>query len=614
MKARSVHKLLANSQSLERFSVWNAPYTFSRSPSTQDALSIAAGLSKSSSIKNVELQDVQGSLWDIIFLGLFTSAVKVLSLESNRDFDKEEQGHYYMDYDSPALSKLLRIPSLKKLYIGHFSDEPDPRMIVGNILTDLRRYPDQAIGVKTLGLTCVLLSSGTEIETICSEPDTVPIEQCNAGIEDLYLENIKLQTAKEVCLFWNLVGLGTLNIDRLVFLPSFLAESTRCHRAYWAELIRRNGDLAELMLSVYPDGDEDEDEYHPHYIALFSGLLEGSCMHRSLTYIKIECCYTPGIFNGEVGLQLYQVLIETKSLKELEIGGQLEQWFIQLLVVGLCHNKSLESLSFLQCVIDSVSMTKILQSLLRNGTLKVLNFDSLLKVRGVDFSIHGDFGPALFQVFEGNKTLVELSLPKIDLRQGRLSVSLAGLEGNTTLKALDLQTCRVDNEGMASLAQTLESPNSGALEEIGLPYVYLHEDDDIQEGRRAFLGSLAKMPKVKRIYYGCKLAELDTESLGLVRHAVERNKSLVFFGDLAGKERSQTCNGGPSVVKEIEYDLKLNRYGRRILDSPNVAPSLWPRILCPMADKPEDVDACFFFVRQFFSRQNKQDHETAKSD
>jgi hypothetical protein len=49
------------------------------------------------------------------------------------------------------------------------------------------------------------------------------------------------------------------------------------------------------------------------------------------------------------------------------------------------------------------------------------------------------------------------------------------------------------------------------------------------------------------------------------------------------------------AVREIEYYLKLNRYGRCLLNSPNIIHGLWPRVLSPMADKPADVDALFFF-------------------
>jgi hypothetical protein len=54
----------------------------------------------------------------------------------------------------------------------------------------------------------------------------------------------------------------------------------------------------------------------------------------------------------------------------------------------------------------------------------------------------------------------------------------------------------------------------------------------------------------------------------------------------------------------IKYLVKTNRYGRRILDSPNVIPSLWPTILSLMTNRKEAaMDALFYFVREYFSRQ-----------
>lgn len=48
--------------------------------------------------------------------------------------------------------------------------------------------------------------------------------------------------------------------------------------------------------------------------------------------------------------------------------------------------------------------------------------------------------------------------------------------------------------------------------------------------------------------------------------------------------------------EEIDFYLKLNRFGRCLLRNPEVPSGLWPHILGRMAS-PSDVDALFYFLR-----------------
>jgi hypothetical protein len=81
----------------------------------------------------------------------------------------------------------------------------------------------------------------------------------------------------------------------------------------------------------------------------------------------------------------------------------------------------------------------------------------------------------------------------------------------------------------------------------------------------------------------------------LLLHAVKENKNLSSFGT------SLNNLVGPTVL-EIKYYLKLNRLGRRGLDSTNLLRGLWPYILAPAAEKSEDADALFFFTRRYFMK------------
>jgi hypothetical protein len=91
--------------------------------------------------------------------------------------------------------------------------------------------------------------------------------------------------------------------------------------------------------------------------------------------------------------------------------------------------------------------------------------------------------------------------------------------------------------------------------------------------------------------------------LKLLLEAVQENKSICSFGHVLDFHQDVP------IVKGIRYHLKLNRFGRQVLDSTNIQPSLWPIILAPMTKKNKNnrnknVDALFFFAREFFQRNS----------
>jgi hypothetical protein len=88
--------------------------------------------------------------------------------------------------------------------------------------------------------------------------------------------------------------------------------------------------------------------------------------------------------------------------------------------------------------------------------------------------------------------------------------------------------------------------------------------------------------------------------------AAKENKSVCSFRPQVGREKEPDDVPDPhldALLLEIKYYLKLNRFGRRVLDTRNVSRSLWPAILFPMQSKDnDDPDALFFFIREYFMR------------
>jgi uncharacterized metal-binding protein len=226
-----------------------------------------------------------------------------------------------------------------------------------------------------------------------------------------------------------------------------------------------------------------------------------------------------------------------------------------------------------------------------------------LESLSIEETRRGAFCQALSQVFQNNKTLTKLAIAGVDLRAGALAESLQGLPGNKTLKILSLDGCSIDTEGMTALGQTLESTEI-ALKELWLPKTI--PLPSVPMLMRAFLQSIARMPTIRKICFGGTMKfPTQEERLLLLRAARESKKLLVLDGCAPAMDDASA----ESDMANIKYYLKLNMFGRRILDSTNIITSLWPIILAPMTTRPEHAGPLFYFVREYFSRQRQDINE-----
>jgi hypothetical protein len=211
----------------------------------------------------------------------------------------------------------------------------------------------------------------------------------------------------------------------------------------------------------------------------------------------------------------------------------------------------------------------------------------------------GAFCRTLGQVFQINNSLVKFAAPRIDLRAGALAEIFAGLRGNKSLKKLLFDECSlIDNEALSSLGQALEATDI-VLEELGLPKDSLGEGREVPtvtEGARAFPQSLVRIPKIKKVHFGDTIRDLNDEFRGLLLEAAKENKNLVVLDGCAA-----TMDNASAGMAEIVHYFKLNKFGRRSLESTNLPPSIWPPLLSQIKQRG-DADALFYFVREYFSR------------
>jgi hypothetical protein len=88
-------------------------------------------------------------------------------------------------------------------------------------------------------------------------------------------------------------------------------------------------------------------------------------------------------------------------------------------------------------------------------------------------------------------------------------------------------------------------------------------------------------------------------------YAAKENIHVCSFGDVLSHDVEEY-----PLVTEIKYYLRLNGFGRSGFDARKLLrASVWPAILAPMTIKAEDVDALFFFIREYFMRYSYPLHQ-----
>jgi hypothetical protein len=238
-------------------------------------------------------------------------------------------------------------------------------------------------------------------------------------------------------------------------------------------------------------------------------------------------------------------------------------------------------------------VTATLEWQLTNQSLKTFDMDDTL-IEDDGSHIHA-LCHALSRVFRNNTTLVNIHLPRMRLCADNAALLVSGLAPNKTIWLLGLSSCTLDNGAWICLEQSLcaplDSPNK-----VHIPSVQLAAFAGGERIVKPLLRSLPFMQCTRHVSIP-KIYSLDEEENNLLLHAVKEKKTLLSFTTsriLAELSKSP-------VEKEIAFYFKLNRLGRQILAYTNVRSSIWPILLGGMARDPQNADALFFFLREFFS-------------
>jgi hypothetical protein len=191
--------------------------------------------------------------------------------------------------------------------------------------------------------------------------------------------------------------------------------------------------------------------------------------------------------------------------------------------------------------------------------------------------------------------LTEFSLPQIRINAENMDKLARGLRQSKTIKLIDLSHCTLDQEALACLVQTLlpESLNALSLTAVHFPIV------GGGEGLKPFLRALPRMPHITKV----AIDHLEDDEKVLLLQAVKDTKTLFYFN-------REPCDLTDTLVDlEIDYYLKLNRFVRQAVESPNlIAGRLWPLILARMTSAASAEDAAhalFYFVREYFANHKE---------
>lgn len=206
--------------------------------------------------------------------------------------------------------------------------------------------------------------------------------------------------------------------------------------------------------------------------------------------------------------------------------------------------------------------------------------------------MNGRIGAQLGQLVRGNNTLQTFILNGAEVSLEAATQLTDGMGHNKTLKSMDLGGSNLGHEAWGCIERALQhgGPNKMSVSSICLPSTTIGGLRIV----KPFLQSLPHMPSIKDAAIS---TSLDSEENLLLLQAAKDKKTLMSFKT---EDRSEDEVRSP-VENEIDFYLKLNRFGRQILDHTNVRSSLWPILLCRMASERKNADVLHFFLGQYFA-------------
>uniref|UniRef100_A0A7S3LE36 Uncharacterized protein n=1 Tax=Amphora coffeiformis TaxID=265554 RepID=A0A7S3LE36_9STRA len=373
------------------------------------------------------------------------------------------------------------------------------------------------------------------------------------------------------------------------------------------ELSASTTDVKSLSI----DGTHHDRIEEAHLVSLFDamrknrGLISFALRHTDLSRTAISAL-VPALKNSRF---LESVLIEEMS--------DTDECLLELLAVALFFNKTIKQLILRSCWVDGVSpysLGSMLNTMLhltdlhichnridesaaesagvalkQNTSLELLDLtgssmnceaicglargiahNSSLKKVVLDFNNFGDKGcEGLAQMLKKNATLEELHFFGNQVTAKGASTLANALKVNKTLRALELSFNRIGDEGVIALAECLTVNTT--LEKVWFPSNSVGCD-----GMLAFADQLPKMKGLKELYVGLLL---DDDIEDALAQALQDNLQLSILYMEKPVEFEEDDGVLSPVARSMDFYLRCNKSGRRLLRERDVDRKLWGRVL-----------------------------------
>lgn len=253
-------------------------------------------------------------------------------------------------------------------------------------------------------------------------------------------------------------------------------------------------------------------------------------------------------------------LLHTATLSELRIcHNQIDATLARVIASGLKTNTSLRIMDLTDNGMDDEAVDEIAAGLAHGKTN--VEFVSL------DFNAFGDDGvAALSQMLAANSSVTELHLFGNRVSAIGAEHLADALRTNETLQSLILSFNRIGDRGAVALAQALTVNTT-------LTKIWFPSNAVGFEGMQAFADRLPLMKGLEQLNVGMLLHDETKAALvqglkGNLRLSVLEMEQPIYeeFEDVAG--------GG-----DMDFYLRLNRSGRRLIQDLQVQSALWAEIL-----------------------------------
>jgi Ran GTPase-activating protein (RanGAP) involved in mRNA processing and transport len=252
-------------------------------------------------------------------------------------------------------------------------------------------------------------------------------------------------------------------------------------------------------------------------------------------------------------------LSHTATLSELRIcHNRIDAALAKVIASGLKTNTSLRILDLTANGMDDEAVAEIAAGLVHNTAVEFVSFD---------FNAFGDQGvAAVSQMLAVNSRVTELHLFGSHVSAIGAEHLADALRNNETLQSLILSFNQIGDRGAVALAQALTINTT-------LTKIWFPSNAIGFEGMQAFADHLPRMKGLEQLNVGLLLHNEAKEAL--VEGLKGNSRLSVLEMEQPICEEFEDVTGGG----DMDFYLRLNRSGRRLIRDPQVQPALWAEIL-----------------------------------